>query len=50
LTMWPEELQYDVPPVVTIFRVTDQHVCAVAHAAGAPTTFSWWPIGAESPA
>jgi len=55
LTTWPDTVHWDTlrgdaPPTVTMSRVTKQRVCAVAHADGAPVTFSWWPIGEESPA
>lgn len=50
LISWPKALGFEVPPVVTTFRVSEQHVCAVAHADDVPVTFSWWPIGEESPA
>lgn len=43
LLSWPSELGFLIAPEVTIARVDDHHVCAVAHTAGAATTFSWWP-------
>jgi phosphopantetheinyl transferase len=47
LVSWPSELGLLEAPHVTITHIDERHVCAVAHAAGAATTFSWWPDDAR---